>query len=421
MREAGSVDSAIQNLEEKVKQLMREKEFLVKQHTDERSLLLEKIQRLEDENKVVTDKILKKTKELVSESMVQNTIKKNENDNSMYAQTKHYGEMNTKSNAGNSMIIGPTAARVLTKKMMKDVIEEIYESKSQFDKKCFDAKLPRETMEQHMYTFLNQKYGLKNLIIEWASSIINAIKMYSAEDNDICVFGKILRNECEEEFRIVLQKVKNTINDLLNFYLKGKFPLKSNGDVKEMVNQKTSGGILQEEEWKEIVFYMYEQEDANYLSSKIIEHIKRKFSSNTKTIEQNKKLTREEIMNLSKIKEEFKIPYPDFQKIILDFQLKSHDKYLRNFVYLFKKVDQDNNGIVNEEEFLQLLQALNIYKDDFNEQGNRLLNIIDPYNKQFLTFSETVSLFSMEFIQDGDRKLSILEAISLDDNVINNL
>jgi len=206
MREAGSVDSAIQNLEEKVKQLMREKEFLVKQHTDERSLLLEKIQRLEDENKVVTDKILKKTKELVSESMVQNTIKKNENDNSMYAQTKHYGEMNTKSNAGNSMIIGPTAARVLTKKMMKDVIEEIYESKSQFDKKCFDAKLPRETMEQHMYTFLNQKYGLKNLIIEWASSIINAIKMYSAEDNDICVFGKILRNECEEEFRIVLQK-----------------------------------------------------------------------------------------------------------------------------------------------------------------------------------------------------------------------
>jgi len=91
------------------------------------------------------------------------------------------------------------------------------------------------------------------------------------------------------------------------------------------------------------------------------------------------------------------------------------------FIYLKKKVDQDNNGIVNEEEFLQLLQALNIYKDDFNEQGNRLLNIIDPYNKQFLTFSETVSLFSMEFIQDGDRKLSILEAISLDDNVINNL
>ena len=50
-------------------------------------------------------------------------------------------------------------------------------------------------MEQHMYTYLNQKYGLKNLIIEWASSIINAIKLYSSEDSDINLFGKILRKQ----------------------------------------------------------------------------------------------------------------------------------------------------------------------------------------------------------------------------------
>jgi hypothetical protein len=80
----------------------------------------------------------------------------------MYGNNTHnYGEVNMKSKSGNSTIIGPTGARVLTKKMMKDVIEEIYESKTNFDKKCIEAKLPRETMEQHMYTFLNQKYGLK--------------------------------------------------------------------------------------------------------------------------------------------------------------------------------------------------------------------------------------------------------------------
>lgn len=54
-----------------------------------------------------------------------------------------------------------------------------------------------------MYTYLNQKYGLKNLIIEWASAIITGIKKFSHEDNDIAVFGKILRNECDEEFRLV--------------------------------------------------------------------------------------------------------------------------------------------------------------------------------------------------------------------------
>ena len=142
-------------------------------------------------------------------------------------------------------------------------------------------------------------------------------------------------------------------------------------------------------------------------------------------------MTREEIINLSRTKDEFKIPFPDFQKvkimfeqIILDFQLKSHDKYLRNFVYLFKRVDLDNNGIINEEEFLNMLQSINIYKYDFNEQATRLLNIIDPYNKQYITFSETISLFSMEFIMEDDdqgnkRKLSILERISLDDSILN--
>ena len=76
MREANSVDTAILNLEDKVKQTIREKDFIVKQHQDERQILLEKIQRLEEENKMMTDKILKKTKDLINDSMVQNTLKK---------------------------------------------------------------------------------------------------------------------------------------------------------------------------------------------------------------------------------------------------------------------------------------------------------------------------------------------------------
>lgn len=93
-------------------------------------------------------------------------------------------------------------------------------------------------------------------------------------------------------------------------------------------------------------------------------------------------------------------------------------------MYVFKRVDQDNNGIINEEEFLNLLQTINIYKEDFNEQASRLLNLIDPYNKQYITFSEIISLFSMEFILEDDgqgnkRKLSILEKVSLDDSILN--
>lgn len=77
-----------------------------------------------------------------------------------------------------------------------------------FDKKCVENRVPLETMEQHLYTFLNQKYGLKPLILEWATAIITAVKRYQAVDNDVAVFGKILRNEIEERFRRVQTQLK---------------------------------------------------------------------------------------------------------------------------------------------------------------------------------------------------------------------
>jgi hypothetical protein len=46
-------------------------------------------------------------------------------------------------------------------------------------------------MEQYMYTYLNHKYGLKNIIIEWAAAIINGIKTYLKDDHDVTLFGKI--------------------------------------------------------------------------------------------------------------------------------------------------------------------------------------------------------------------------------------
>ncbi|CAD8067247.1 unnamed protein product [Paramecium primaurelia] len=66
--------------------------------------------------------------------------------------------------------------QALTLKQFKDLILEIYESKLKLDQRYSDSHLPRETTEQHKYALLNQKYGLKSLILEWVSYIINALK-----------------------------------------------------------------------------------------------------------------------------------------------------------------------------------------------------------------------------------------------------
>ncbi len=77
-----------------------------------------------------------------------------------------------------------------------------------------------------MYTFLIQKYGLKSLVVDWASAIVAALKKYG-DDPDVALFGRMLRNECEEEFRLVQEQVRSTVADLLRMHERGKHPLKS--------------------------------------------------------------------------------------------------------------------------------------------------------------------------------------------------
>lgn len=194
LEDAWKAAEEITDYEEKYKIANKEKELI----SNEKNIIQNKLERLETENKIMTEKLIKNAKDIVAVTMT-NKTNPNVNTSSSYVNNtttnakQQNNNMNlTNTNQNNNFqnanttanIITGTTAKVLTIKMTKDIMNEIYNSKAAFDKKCFDNKLPRETMEQHMYTYLNQKYGLKNLIIEWASSIINAIKLYSSEDRD---------------------------------------------------------------------------------------------------------------------------------------------------------------------------------------------------------------------------------------------
>ena len=151
--------------------------------------------------------------------------------------------------------------RVLTEKQLKDTIVDIYAQKIKFDKKCQDNQVAKETLEQYMYTYLNQKYGLKPLIVEWAAAIINAIRTYIKEDHDIALFAKILKNECDEDFRLIQMHVKETLINLVKVMLKEKYSQKSERDIVKMLDAVEKGRI-EDWMWLKITEKMYEAEDS---------------------------------------------------------------------------------------------------------------------------------------------------------------
>ena len=379
--------------------------------------------------------------------------------------------------------------QLITLKCLKDFMNELYISKENYDIKCVEYKLPKETLEEHMYTFLNKKYGLKNLIIDWARNIINGIKYYSRKDSFVLLFGKIMRNEQEEEARFIIGKVAESIEELLLYYIKRQNPLKSVNEIKKLFEKKKKS-VLFEEEWKGIIYSIYEKGEADEIEKKLEIYINKenekkklemfqkykdsrrnnnnKYNNNSitnythinnnssylntinsfnnglnassspnnnvsymKTINNptsvNSKMSRVEKYNMLLFTDEKNILYSDFIKIVLDNHIRFRDKQLKNFVEIFRSVDTNRDGVINEEEFGELIQKMKIFKeDDVENRIFQYLEIIDPFDNQKITFSECVTFFSGEIIEDIDingnvKEISILEKVCFneDDNNTN--
>lgn len=170
-----------------------------------------------------------------------------------------------------------------------------------------------------MYTYLNQKYGLKSLIVDWASTIIQGVKTYIKEDHEVTLFGKVLKNECDEEFRFIQLHVKETLQNLLKILLREKHHLKTEGEIAGLVEQ-IQIGMIEDWQWKKIVTKMYDQDDVRVLVSRFkacidIRRTRKENSSShhshrLQSSSQSRKVSRdEEVARRKQIKSESKLMY----------------------------------------------------------------------------------------------------------------
>lgn len=121
-----------------------------------------------------------------------------------------------------------------------------------------------------MYTYLNQKYGLKSLIVEWAAAILNGVKAYSKEDHDVNLFSKIMANECDEEYRFIQQSLKETLFQIVKSLLKEKHPFKTEAELNKLADQATqSHATIEESIWKRALEKLYNQNEVELLTQKL--------------------------------------------------------------------------------------------------------------------------------------------------------
>ena len=396
---------------------------LKKIYEKEKELYNLKIEKLQKENKQITDSLIKKGIDLSSSL-------NNINLNNSNVSRKTINENNKNEIGIDATFLGLAGAKILSKKQMYDFINELYESKMEYDKVCTENHLKKESMEHYMYKFLNNKYGLKNLVIEWSSSIITGIKMYSSSDSDINLFSKILKNKIEEGQKLVVMKLKTTIKELYDMYIKNKSRLNQNkgknklneAEIENILNSFNENILLNEDEWKNIIKSIYNEEEykilIKYIINKITDKndIEKKNYINNLMAKKKSEVTRDDFEAVNKKKFALKISYKEFVNILTGYQITYREKYLSNLHKLFIKCDEECVGILNENGFKKLLYSIDFIKNQGIEYMKKLLNKIDPHSYNNITFTEIVNLFSKEMVINEDGlTMSILDKLGLED------
>lgn len=77
---------------------------------------------------------------------------------------------------------------------LRDFIDDLYASKQQADARCAESHTPRETMAEYLVTFLNRKFGLRDLVKSWLGGIHAAIVDHVKSEHDITLFAKVRQN-----------------------------------------------------------------------------------------------------------------------------------------------------------------------------------------------------------------------------------
>jgi len=185
-----------ENIEKQMQVKLAEAERVRVEYRTQVEELTLRVKDLEQENNTLFEKIVKHAKDRTDKILDASPIRNKKNKMITEEIKREVGQSSLNFNTGvptetinggvftllnvgfakKNEVVGPTNVRIVTLKQLKEIINEIYEGKERHDEKCRRTKLPLETMEQYMFTYLNQKYGLKNLIIEWAASIVNGVK-----------------------------------------------------------------------------------------------------------------------------------------------------------------------------------------------------------------------------------------------------
>jgi len=247
----------------------------------------------------------------------------------------------------------------LTLRMLRDIIHSVYASKAQHDLKCQQEKETTETMEQHLYSYLGKRYGLKSVIQEWASSIFRAIKKIAPRENDVAVFGKILQNTLAESFPSVQDQLRQTVQNFLRSNLEERHARRPQAEIEALWRARVRCGVPLTE-CEEVVKYMYNDSDSEEIMQRLA-YASQNASDRSEPLSPDS------------------VSMKDTMQVLLFFQMGLTEAFLSDFVEIFRKVDTSGDGVLSYQSLEELIRQVGYvepFQGNIDEEGYAVENTV---------------------------------------------
>ena len=213
--------------------------------------------------------------------------------------------------------------KIIPKNNLISLLDQIYEFKIKINKDYPQAIIP----------FFTAKYGIKSLANFWYNKILESINYYTEKDkfSEIYLVKLILENKIDEYFYFIYKKNKKKFTNYINNI---KTLLESNKNQKE---------ISYEEGMKLLIDHLDDivDLDKNLIIDDILESINKK---------KEYYLNMEGIYIIKDFEE-------DFINILMEIYIKRRENQYNRFLSNFKIFDTDNDGLINKEEFIELIYS----------------------------------------------------------------
>ena len=303
----------------------------------------------------------------------------------------YVNRINANTKTSMTMTQGTTKPPLLMKSyslpQVKALVHDIMENKASFDERAESSGGLPQLLEEFLYVYFKQKYGLKDLILVEITSLMDQIKYLSPKSAEIRAFKGMLKNEIDEKFYWLLQEIKKNMVSNLDLYYKVNVTKNASLiDISNFIERKKVEGLE-----RNIAEFVLDQ----LFNEKEVKQMKRKL----------KHLWNLEAVPSGKDKKK-RLPHGAFQEMILSYALETHTEYLRQVLGYFRQIDHNHNGLFDRKDFLDLLDifaAKNI-KANFDE----FMKSVDPNGAECITFSKVIEILSTTYV-DKDQRVNMIQ------------